>query len=163
MKLPCKCISNPSISVFLATPTAESPTCLTLSIIKANCSFVFYPSIPNLLYTKQTDYFKMWFWSCCQVTSVVSNSVWPHRWQPTRLPCPWDSPSKNTGVGCHFLLHLIMLVILYRLSVIAQHTQDKIHISWGFPGSLVVKNLLANSRDTRSIPGLGRLHTLCST
>ena len=30
--------------------------------------------------------------------------MWPHRWQPTRLPCPWDSPDKNTGVGCHFLL-----------------------------------------------------------
>ena len=28
----------------------------------------------------------------------------PHRGQPTRLPCPWDSPGKNTGVGCHFLL-----------------------------------------------------------
>ena len=28
----------------------------------------------------------------------------PHLWQPTRLPCPWDSPVKNTGVGCHFLL-----------------------------------------------------------
>ena len=28
----------------------------------------------------------------------------PHRRQPTRLPCPWDSPGKNTGVGCHFLL-----------------------------------------------------------
>ena len=28
----------------------------------------------------------------------------PHRWQPTRLPCPWDSPGKNTGVGFHFLL-----------------------------------------------------------
>ena len=28
----------------------------------------------------------------------------PHRRQPTRLPHPWDSPSKNTGVGCHFLL-----------------------------------------------------------
>ena len=28
----------------------------------------------------------------------------PQRWQPTRLPCPWDSPGKNTGVGCHFLL-----------------------------------------------------------
>ena len=27
-----------------------------------------------------------------------------HRWQPTRLLCPWDSPGKNTGVGCHFLL-----------------------------------------------------------
>ena len=32
------------------------------------------------------------------------DSVRPHRWQPTRLPCPWDSPGKNTGVGCHFLL-----------------------------------------------------------
>ena len=28
----------------------------------------------------------------------------PHRRQPTGLPCPWDSPDKNTGVGCHFLL-----------------------------------------------------------
>ena len=28
----------------------------------------------------------------------------PHRQQPTRLPSPWDSPGKNTGVGCHFLL-----------------------------------------------------------
>ena len=34
----------------------------------------------------------------------MSDSVWPHRWQPTRLPCPWDSPGKNTGVGCRFLL-----------------------------------------------------------
>ena len=35
--------------------------------------------------------------SCC-------TSVRPHRWQPTRMPPPWDSPGKNTGVGCHFLL-----------------------------------------------------------
>ena len=41
---------------------------------------------------------------CCQVASVVSNSVRPHRQKPARLPCPWDSPGKNTGVGCHFLL-----------------------------------------------------------
>ena len=34
----------------------------------------------------------------------VSDSVQPHRRQPTRLPCPWDSPGKNIGVGCHFLL-----------------------------------------------------------
>ena len=38
---------------------------------------------------------------CCWVASVMSNSVRPHRRQPTRLPCPWDSPGKNTGVGCH--------------------------------------------------------------
>jgi len=36
--------------------------------------------------------------------SVMSDSVWPQRWQPTRLCSPWDSPGKNTGVGCHFLL-----------------------------------------------------------
>ena len=41
---------------------------------------------------------------CCWVTSVVSDSVRPHRRQPTRLPRPWDSPGKNTGVGYHFLL-----------------------------------------------------------
>ena len=34
----------------------------------------------------------------------MSNSAQPHRWQPTRLHHPWDSPGKNTGVGCHFLL-----------------------------------------------------------
>ena len=33
------------------------------------------------------------------VASVVSNSVPPHRRQPTRLLCPLDSPGKNTGVG----------------------------------------------------------------
>ena len=34
----------------------------------------------------------------------MSDSVQPHRQQPTGLPCPWNSPGKNTGVGCHFLL-----------------------------------------------------------
>ena len=34
----------------------------------------------------------------------MSDSVQPHRRQPTRLPHPWDSPGKNTGVVCHFLL-----------------------------------------------------------
>ena len=34
---------------------------------------------------------------------VVSDSVRPHKRQPTRLPCPWDSPVKNTGVGCFLL------------------------------------------------------------
>ena len=34
----------------------------------------------------------------------MSDSVRPHRRQPTRFPRPWDSSGKNTGVGCHFLL-----------------------------------------------------------
>ena len=41
---------------------------------------------------------------CCEVASVMSDSVRPHRRKPTRLPGPWDSPGRNTGVGCHFLL-----------------------------------------------------------
>ena len=43
-------------------------------------------------------------YAAAAAASVVSNSVRPHRWQTTRLPYPWDSPGKNTGVGCHFLL-----------------------------------------------------------
>ena len=47
----------------------------------------------------------------------MSDSVRPHRWQPTRLPRPWDSPGKNTGVGCHCFfrrgLSLIHLQELY--------------------------------------------------
>ena len=37
----------------------------------------------------------------------MSDSVRPHRRQPTRLPRPWDSPGKNTGVDCHFLLQCL--------------------------------------------------------
>ena len=41
----------------------------------------------------------------CYAKSLQScPTVRPHRWQPTRLCHPWDSPGKNTGVGCHFLL-----------------------------------------------------------
>ena len=36
--------------------------------------------------------------------SVLSDSLRPHGLQPTRLLCPWNSPGRNTGVGCHFLL-----------------------------------------------------------
>ena len=41
------------------------------------------------------------------LSHVMSDSVQPHRQQPTRLPRPWDSPGKNTGVGCHFLLQCV--------------------------------------------------------
>ena len=40
----------------------------------------------------------------------MSDSVRPYREQPTRLPRPWDSPGKNTGVGCHFLLQKSLLM-----------------------------------------------------
>ena len=45
-------------------------------------------------------YYRCW----CSITSVVSDSLWPHGRQPTRLLCPLDSPGKNTGVDRHSLL-----------------------------------------------------------
>ena len=56
---------------------------------------------------------------CCQVPSVVSDSVRPQRRQPTRLPRPWDSPGKNTGVGCHFLLQCVKVKLLSRVRLLA--------------------------------------------
>ena len=41
--------------------------------------------------------------------SVMSDSLQPHGLQPARLLCPWDSPGKNTGVGCRALLQGIFL------------------------------------------------------
>ena len=41
----------------------------------------------------------------------MSDSVRPRRRQPTRLPHPWDSPGKDTGVGCHFLLQCMKVKV----------------------------------------------------
>ena len=51
--------------------------------------------------------------------SFVSDSVRPHRQQPTRLPRPWDSPGKNTGVGCHFLLQCVKVKSLSCVRLLA--------------------------------------------
>ena len=44
-----------------------------------------------------------------KVISVLSDSVWSHKWQPNKLRHPWDSPGKNTGVGCRFLLQCVKM------------------------------------------------------
>ena len=63
----------------------------------------------------------------CQVASAVSDSVRPHRQQPTRLLCSWDCPGKNSGVGCHFLLHFLGIVNLqFCVSGIQQFTRYSI-------------------------------------
>ena len=46
-------------------------------------------------------------WGC--MCSVMADSLWPHGRQPTGLLCPWNSPGKNTGTDCHFLLQGIFL------------------------------------------------------
>ena len=61
--------------------------------------------VPGILQARTLEWVAIsfsnaWKWS----RSVMSDSMRPHRWQPTRLNRPWDSPGKNSRVGCHFLL-----------------------------------------------------------
>ena len=72
---------------------------------------------------------------CCSVASVVSNSVQPHRSQPPRLPGPWDSPGKNIGVGCHFLLQCMKVKIESEVAQLCTTPSDPIDCS--LPGSSV--------------------------
>ena len=57
---------------------------------------------------KKAIYKKHYYTAATAAKSLQScPTLRPHRRQPTRLPRPWDSPGKNTGVGCHFLLQCI--------------------------------------------------------
>ena len=65
----------------------------------------------------------------------MSDSVRPHRQQPTRLLCPWDSPGKSTGVGCHFLLQCMKVK---SESEVAQSCLTLSNpMDWSLPGSSV--------------------------
>ena len=69
----------------------------------------------------------------------MSDSVWPHGLQPTRLLCPWDSPGKNTGVGCHFLLQCMKVkeVTQSCLTLSDPHglQPTRLFHPWDFPGN----------------------------
>ena len=79
--LTCGCLTPVSASVF------TSPSSRSLSCLKPSSS---------LLRSLSLD--------LCVSHSVVSNSLQPRGVKPTRLLCPWDSPGKNIGAGCHALL-----------------------------------------------------------
>ena len=65
----------------------------------------------------------------------MSDSVRPHRRWPTRLPRPWDSPGKNTGVGCHFLLQCMKVKSEREVSQLCPTLSDP--MDYGLPGSSV--------------------------
>ena len=65
----------------------------------------------------------------------VSDSVRPHRPQPTRLRRPWDSPGKNTGVDCHFLLQCMKVKSESEVAQSCLTLRDTMHSSP--PGSSV--------------------------
>jgi len=91
--------------------TCFSP-CITPNIIQSSCTwsqlYLKFVERGESVICLQNFYLRIKYCCCCccccWVASVMSDSVQPQRRQPTRLPRPWDSPGKNTGVGCHFLL-----------------------------------------------------------
>ena len=70
-------------------------------------------TVPGILQARTLEWVAIsrssaWKWS----RSVVSHSSGAHGLQPTRLLCPWDSPGKSTGVGCHCLLYALPYLLL---------------------------------------------------
>ena len=65
----------------------------------------------------------------------MSDSVRPHRRPPTRFLCPWDSPGKNTGVGCHFLLQCMKVKSESEVAQLCPTLSDLMDCS--LPGSSV--------------------------
>ena len=65
----------------------------------------------------------------------MSDSVRPHRWQPTRLPCPWDSPGRSTGVGCHFLFQCMKVKSQSEVAQLCPTLSDPMDCS--LPGSSI--------------------------
>ena len=67
------------------------------------------PSVPGILQARILEWAIISFSNVCEVASVMSDSVQPYGLQPPRLLCPWDSPGKNTRMGCRALLQGIFL------------------------------------------------------
>ena len=103
---------NPHATTKTAAAAAWRQPCLTL----CNPIDSSPPGSPVLGFSRQEAWSELpfpspmhesekWKWS----RSVVSDSLWPHGLQPTRLLHPWDFPGKSTGVGCHCLLRQLRL------------------------------------------------------
>ena len=89
----------------------------------------------------------------------MSDSVQPHRWQPTRLPHPWDSLGKNTGVGCHFLLQCMKVKIESEVTQSCPTLSDPMDHSP--PGSSVHGILLARVLEWGAIAFSNKYATCC--
>ena len=107
--------------------------------------------------------------------------MWPHRRQPTRLPRPWDSPGKNTGVGCHFLFQCTKVKNESEVTQSCQTLSDpmdcslpgsSIHrvfqarvLEWGaITFSKLIASISINwyNPSERKLGSISKLHTFCS-
>ena len=86
-------------------------------------------------------------------------TVQPHRWQPIRLPHPWDSPGKNTGVGCHFLLQCMKVKRESEVSQSCPTLSDPMDCS--LPGSSIHGIFQARVLEWVAIAFSGRTEASC--
>ena len=116
----CACVSLSPVWLFAASETVGHQAPLSMGFPSKNYSVGCHSLLQGCFQTQGSKphllYLLHWFFTTelpgkqymllllLSHFSRVWLSVWPHRRQPTRLPHPWDSPGKNTGVGCHFLL-----------------------------------------------------------
>ena len=91
----------------------------------------------------------------------MSNSVWPHRQQPTRLCCPWDSPGKNTGVGCHQKMISIFVNIIQVDNRYICEYLVQCYIKCQFKGKYVVSHNERSVKKKKSVPLVTTLHRIC--
>ena len=132
-----------------------------------------HPSFPfhiqlKLLFRLPEILMKKW----SESRSVTSNSLQPNRLEPARLLCPWNSPGKNIGVGCHALLQGIFPIqgsnpglqhhrqILYSLSYLGNPNP---HEGWNTSPNRTPGNRGSGLTQTLSLPRLGVLHWREST
>ena len=85
--------------------------------------------------------------------------MWPHRRQPIRLPRPWDSPGKNTGVGCHFLLQCMKVKSESEVAQLCPTLSDPMDCSppgssvhWIFQARVLEWGAIAFSRRRARLP-----------
>ena len=148
------------------------------------CSWFFHCIFCNKLAVWILGWDYLQLWAAAAATSLQSCLTLCDPidvWQPTRLPCPWDSPGKNTGVGCHFLLQCMKVESESEVAQSCLTLSDPMNCS--LPGSSIhgifqarvlewlntyfafvrasliaqmVKESTRNAGDPSLIPGLGR-------
>ena len=90
----------------------------------------------------------------------MSDSVRPHRRKPTRLPHPWDSPGKNSGVGCHFLLRCMKVKSESEVAQSCPTLSDP--MDYSLPGSSI-HGIFQARVNIYTLPYVKQSKLLCST
>ena len=147
------------ISIKLVMPSNRLILCRPLLLLPSVFPSIRVFSSKSVLCIRWPRYWSCSFSSplcCCRwVDSVVSNSVRPHRRQPTGLPCPWDSPGKNSGVGCHFLLQCMRVKSESEVAQLCPTRSDPVDCSP--PGSSVHGIFQARVLEWVPLPSLALL------